>query len=687
MAKKKVEENIVEETIKEQEGEQSQANKQVMEALGLRLKNKFYFWKKLRRPIEQEWIENLRQHKGIYDPEILSKLDKNSSKAYPKITRSKDNLVLSKLHEMLFPGTDRNWGVEPTPVPKVSKEVVVQLSMALVKQDPQTGTPILPTKDEIKRAIHDYSKMACEDMQREMDDQFVEMKYNVKVGKSVLRSGIILGTGIAKGVLVEKVNKREWEAKKNAIVAKDTSIDSPFFQFVPLWNWYPDMTVTEQEDMEGCFERHVYTKHQVRRLIHLAEFDTDTINQYLKECPAGDYLPEPWEQDVRGLSQEPASSGGVSRTESGDYIDMGAGTSSVDYGSKYEVLEYWGYIDGHDLVACGANLDEDEMEDEVSANIWLLGGLPIKVIVNPMPGRKDPYKLFYYEKDETSIFGEGLPRVIRHSQLSTAAATRMMLNNAAICSGPQFEINWDLVDTNVTDVTNIHPLGIWIRNGIGIESQYAALRIHQIDSHIPEYITIINQFQQFGDIESTLPTWMISEPMKSGNETAGAVSMKMGTINISLRDIVRNFDDFTENVVEALYLWNMEFNPKKEIKGDYKVKAKGSISLIMKEVRINALNMFATTMLPEDWAYVPRRQFLEERIKANDLDITIRTEEEAQAYIQSMIDKRAKELGYEDAEAEISKKQAMALKMATQSKKTTVESGEMMKGEEPNAGK
>ncbi len=681
MAKKKITKNVVEETINKVEETATPVNEEVIKALGLRLKKKFDEWKKLRKTKETEWIENMRQHKGIYDPQTLAKLDKNSSKAYPKVTRSKDVIVLSKLHEMLF-SSDRNWGVEPTPVPRVSKAVSQQIAMSLVSKDEQ-GNPVIPTNEDVKKGILEYSKLACESMQKEIDDQLVEMKYNVKIGKPVLRSGVILGTGIAKGPLVEKAIKREWNLNKKEIDYKDVELDNPFYQFIRLWDWYPDMTVTEIEDMEGSYERHAYSKHQLRKLMKLSGFNAETIKAYMAEHPKGDYKPEQWEQDVRYLSKE---EGSTSRTEDGDYIDMGSGTGGDFLGVKYEVLEYWGYVDGSDLAACGAKISDDEKEDEVKANIWLLGGIPIKAIVNPLPNKTDIYKVFYYEKDETSIFGEGLPRAIRHSQLAVSASARMVLNNGAICGGPQFEINWDLVDTEVTDPTDIHPMKVWIRHGMGVESQYPALRVYNIESHIPEYINIINQFLQFGDIEATLPTWMISEPMKSGNETAGAVSMKMGTINISLRDIVRNFDDFTERVIEDLYMWNMEFNPKKEIKGDYKVKARGSTSIIMKEVRMNALNLFATTMQPEDWAYVPRRQFLEARVKTNDLDIDIRSEEDAQAYMQSQVDMRAKELAYQQAEADINKANAMALNMTVKSKKTNVEAGDMLAGESKGVG-
>ncbi len=672
MAKKLKAEKLVDEV------ENSVPDNDKMVAFGNRLFEQFDMYKRLRKGKETEWLQSLRQHKGIYDPETAAKFEKNSSRVYPKITKAKDNMVLSKLHEMLFPGNDRNWSVEPTPVPMVSTKIASAIALNLVRTNPETGEVIVPQPKDISKGILEYSKMAAEDMQKEMDDQFLEMKYTINTGKPVLRSGVIYGTGICKGPLVESAKRVEWSLDRKKAVMNVIDVNIPYYQFVPIWNWYPDMTVTEQEDMTGSFERHVYSKHQLRQLMKLKGFNTQYIEDYLTNHASGDYKPSEWESDLRAIKDADNSS--KSRTEDGDYIDMGSGGEGTANNVKYEVLEYWGFVDSEDLEACGEKIPAKEKQSEISANVWLLGKFPIKAIVNPEPKRLDVYHLFYYDKDETSIFGEGLPVAIRHSQLAISGSARMMLNNAAVCSGAQIEMNWDLMDTEVTDPTDVHPMKVWIRRGQGADSQYPALRFYNIESHIPEYMNLIQQFQQFGDIESTLPTWMISEPLKSANETAGAVSMKMGTINVSIRDIVRNFDDFTESTVESLYLWNMEYSPKASIKGDYKVKTRGSTALIMKEIKLNALNMFQAAMQPEDWAYMPRRQFLVEKAKANELDLEIRSEEEAQKYIQSMQDMRLKELQYKDLEAEISKKNAMSLNLASKAKETGVSTAKAITG-------
>jgi hypothetical protein len=158
--------------------------------------------------------------------------------------------------------------------------------------------------------------------------------------------------------------------------------------------------------------------------------------------------------------------------------------------------------------------------------------------------------------------------------------------------------------------------------------------------------------------------------------------MRMGATTISLKDIVKNFDNFTEENMGSLYTWNMEFNPKEEIKGDFAVKAKGSSTLVTKEVRMQALNQFTTTLTPEDWDYVPRYEMLKEKAKANDLPITIRTEEEAEKFRQSRVDKMAIELQYKAAQAQIDKDNAMALHMMTKARGENINSLNAMKGVE-----
>lgn len=656
----------------EKEHEDDSQEAAINDTLAQKLRAMFQEFETLRRPLETEWLENLRQHKGVYDPETLSKIPPNSSKVYPKITRARDNTVLSRLHEMLFPSNDRNWEIEPTPIPKVPDAIKEEIKTALISQDPQTGMIILPTQQQIDQAIKEYAIMSCEQMSAEMEDQLTEMDYSMRVGKPCLKSGVIYGSGIVKGPLPIEYWVTTYEATDDDVVSKETKKVSPYFQQIKIWNIYPDMNVTDWEQQEGCFERHVMSKHELRKLSKRKDFYGDTIKAYLTEHPNGDVTKKNYEMELEKLDQTSAQKNAFS------YSESTATQKSVT--RKYEVLEYWGYVDGRELQEAGGNVSEDMFDDEVAATIWILGNKIIKAKANGKGIPDIPYlKPFYLEKDETSIFGEGLPRITRHSQITVCAAARMMLNNAAICSGPQFEVNSTLLVND--DPTSIYPMKVWVREGRGADAQYPAIRVYHVESHIEEYLRIVDQFIKFGDIESTLPTWMLSEPSALSNETATGVSMRLSTMTMTVRDIVRNFDEHQECVIKSLYAWNMEFNDNPEIRGDYKVRARGSSSLVMKEVRMQSLNQLVTTIQPEERVYIPWRALLEQRVKTNDLDLSLNTEEQADEIRRSMVDDKAKELAYMQAEADVKKTNAMALNLITKAKKSNNEPPELPAGE------
>lgn len=66
-----------------------------------------------RKEIEDRWLTDLRQYRGQYDPDTISKMDPNRSKAYIRITRTKVKTVDSRLCDFLFPANgDKNWGIE-----------------------------------------------------------------------------------------------------------------------------------------------------------------------------------------------------------------------------------------------------------------------------------------------------------------------------------------------------------------------------------------------------------------------------------------------------------------------------------------------------------------------------------------------------------------------------------------------
>jgi hypothetical protein len=78
--------------------------------------------------------------------------------------------------------------------------------------------------------------------------------------------------------------------------------------------------------------------------------------------------------------------------------------------------------------------------------------------------------------------------------------------------------------------------------------------------------------------------------MGGAPDTASGMSMLLNSSNVVLRRVVKAFDDdITTPLITRFYDWNMQFNDKEEIKGDFEVDARGSSTLLVKETQTQAL--------------------------------------------------------------------------------------------------
>jgi hypothetical protein len=97
----------------------------------------------------------------------------------------------------------------------------------------------------------------------------------------------------------------------------------------------------------------------------------------------------------------------------------------------------------------------------------------------------------------------------------------------------------------------------------------------------------------------------------------------------------------------------------------------------MKEIRMQALNQLAQTMLPEDWDYFDRRDFLKERMKAHDINIPMKSEEEAAKSREARENSRAQQLAYQQLEADVAYTKAQTMAQLTKAKEKNVSAVKM----------
>lgn len=628
-------------------------NPDSMKKLGQSKSKEFEQYKKDRRDIEFEWLRNIRQVKGIYDPEIKALMQPDQSTAYPKITRQKLIGTVARLMEMLFPQTEKNWGIAASPIPDLSQTDLQAVLDALQQQNPQ----VPPTDDQIKDAIVKFASSRAENMEKVIEDQLDEIDY-VSMARKVIYSGAHYSCGVLQGPMVRTREGRTWskDPATGMLVAKVEQINVPYYEQVSVWDWYPDLSAKDFEQMDGEFRRHVLSRNKVRELAKRPDFMADVIIKWLQDNIAGNYQELHWEKTLREKSSDRSNVSNMT-------------------GRKYELWEWWGSVSGHELSQCGVSVPDDQLAMEVEGTIWGIGDIVIKAKLNPYDAKIRPFHTFVFEDDDVNLTGSGLPIVVRDSQLAVAEASGMLMDNAGLVCGDMLEINTELLMPGQTP--DVYARKKWLRDDTGASAAYPAVRPVQMEAHISELINVVNLFTGFADTETALPPPTMGDPTKGGSEamrTTGGMSMLMGAAALPIRDTVRNFDKFTTSFIGSLYYWNMQFNPDPSIKGDCTIIARGSTSLIAKELRASSLDQFRQTLSPEEQMHVNTRKLLEERMKARDIPLDVLDPE---ADVQQKLDAQSaqaqqdKQIQNELINAEIKQGIAAAVKDIASANKAT----------------
>lgn len=591
--------------------------KSIADSLGLQLQDKFKDVEKQRTLYEEKWIQDLRQYRGKHDPEVLAGIAPERSKAFIRLTRTKVKSMDARIGDMLFPANkEPNWSIDVTPDPDLPQERVKELALRFMELSEGQE----PTDDDIAELEKEEAREAMKKMREVMKDQLIESRYQATC-RSVIHEANVFGTGVIKGPNHEFKYRKAWKKQQNPQTGQiEHSLTEeeqllPFFEQVSIWDIYPDMTVTNLEDCEFIFQRHVMGLADLYNLAKRDDFNGERIHEYIAANLEGDSEYKTHETNLRQINEQEVN---------------------TQRGRKFEVLEYWGIVDGRELANCGCDIPEDQINRVFEANVWILGNVTIKAILNPSDTDNRPYKFFYFEKDESSIFGEGIPSIMRDTQVIFNTAVRMMLDNAAITAGPQIEVNLDLLKVK-NGWNKISPFKVWARTGKGEDSRQPAIRQINIDSHVSELMNLAEMFKQLGDEASAIPSYMHGESDKGVGKTVGGLSMLMGAANITVKDVIKNFDEgVTEPCIRDLYHWNMQYSDKEDIKGDFEVKAVGSSSLVAKEVQATTLTEFAAQTANElDNPYIKRGELNRHRAQALDIpkDV-VRTEEEYDEYTQ-----------------------------------------------------
>ena len=575
--------------------------------------------------IDVRMVEDLRNYHGMYDTATLKAMEANeTAKVFIKLTRAKTNAGESQLVDLLFPNDDKNWGIKPTPVPQLvdmlaDKETPFKLGDTQY-QDEQGK--VITNADVAERKQEQISN-ACDKMDKLIADQLVETKYNAKC-REVIHDACAVGTGIIKGPVVLGKTDRAYVHDKESgdFVTVIKKVFQPGCEVVRPWDFYPDMSASSIEEAEFVFERRFMSKKQIRGLVNRKGFDKARVAKVLQMTSTQTQHRSTYMDDVRIL----------------------AGLSDSLNDTRYETWEYHGPITRQVLeelkILEPVEEGEEDAQDEYDAVVFYCGGIVLGAKLALMDYSQDmPYRCYNWELDDSSIFGYGIPRMVRDEQAIINSTWRMILDNGAITSGPQIGVNKKKVSPQDGN-WNFRPRKFWDVEGT-VENINQVFSTFQFESHINELSQIYQTARVLFDEVSGVPMLQQGEQGQS-TQTLGGMSMLMNAANTVRRNQVKQWDDFiTSPLISDFYHFNMMHSDDNEVKGDYQVDARGTSALLIKEqvgqALINFLNIAGNSPIFAPVLQLKSVEILKQWVKTQSLPSEIiPTDDELKQYQQQI---------------------------------------------------
>ena len=292
-----------------------------------------------------------------------------------------------------------------------------------------------------------------------------------------------------------------------------------------------------------------------------------------------------------------------------------------------DALQYWGSVSGEHLIDFG--VDPKEVEDptqEYSAEVWVIGEHVIKATLNHHPLGFKPYYKASYEELPGNFWGNAPTDLIRDAQTVVNAATRALVNNMGLASGPQVVVNVDRLAPG-EEVTQMTPWRIWQVNNESVTSgsSQQAIQFNQPKSNVAELSGIISTFMNYADEWSGIPKYLTGDSPGGAGRTASGLSMLMNNAGKSLKQVVANVDNYAlRPLLERLHYWNMMYAEDADLKGDVNIVVRGANALVAKEAAMMRRNEFLQmTNNPTDMQIVGvpgRAHILREVAKQLDMD-------------------------------------------------------------------
>lgn len=527
-----------------------------LDQLGGMLERKFTEFSRRRGQKELEWVNALLQFAGrdfAYGKtkkELIFGAGKSSDKPTVNITRQKANLTIARMRDIQFPlGGDHNFRILPHP------DVNIELNTASPDPNQQAQAQDLKAQE--------YEK--ARRMNETIEKQLSKAKYGNKA-RECMRDWVVLGTGVMKGPVMDVDRKKIYNTIQDSQGQYVADLNYEINEFpnthrVDIKYFYPHPDTLVPEDLCEAIEIHPLPKSKLIDLKHNPNFIKKNLQAAVEAEPEG----------ISGV---------------GNLNELAFLTTDVDMKDRYILKEYHGPIPKEPLLDLGliSLSDVNDPLQEFYGEVWFIKGNVVRVSLEPIDGYdRTPYLIVPWDIDDGSVFGHGMPYMMKDAQRVAQSGWRMLLDNAGLSSGPQMVVHREMVKP-ADNKWEIAPHKIWYFTEFGQNVQ-DAFQFFNIPNNQQQISNVIETAMQFGDLESESPMIM-QNLIPQANNTASGQAMMLTIGNVTTRDKSQQFDDcITRPLIQGYVDWNVQYGEDPALIGNFDVEVAGATESIDAQLR------------------------------------------------------------------------------------------------------
>jgi hypothetical protein len=589
-----------------------------------------------KQQVDLHLLDCLRARRAVYSPAQISVIQQAGGGAnivFTKLTETKCRAGSAWIRDIVLPVGERPWGLEPTPISELPKELMDMIAnkaeqqaqevMVAQYQQAQQQTPdgqVVPTpvmspqdfkqkvfelkdklRTECEARVTKLADIRAKRMERQIDDRLAEGGW-AEAMDAFVEDFVTYPAAIMKGPVYQRVQTLTWES---GWVPKVSNDPKQCWEQVSPFDVYPAPSAKDAQ--KGDFiERMRLWRNTLFDLKGLPGFQDDQIDKALRDYSGGHLEGWLWtEAERQRLTQES--------------MYMWLSPPGV-----IDALNYWGAVPGWQLMSWGVE-GIDEPTRDYECNVILIGRYVVYAALNSDPLSARPYRKACYDEIPGAFWGCSVPDLAGDCQKFCNAIARAMADNLSMASGPQVWVHADRFADGENSI-ELYPWKVWQLKSDPTQGVNPGIGFFQPPDNSANLNAAYEKWEMRADDATGIPRYTYgNERVGGAGDTASGLAMLLNSAAKGLRRAISNIDMHVIGPnIFSTFVNEMLYNPDESIKGDCKAVPRGAAAILIKDSaqqrRIQFLGMTANPIDMQIIGVKGRAAVLREVANSMELD-------------------------------------------------------------------